>query len=111
MTGGPLSCAMWQFAWNDPYENVPPLEGIEWVKFDVQPNTLGLPFAIDIAPTVPAAGPITLQFYDAAGAAGEYYNSPNPDAFDFEGTVPATAAFAVLYPCAAGPGSFTYTAG
>ena len=107
--GGPVSCE--QFADGDDLNKVlTPFEGIEFVTFDIRADTANALFYTTVTPTVPAAGPFEIDFYDAGGANLGYFQSSDAQSFDIPGTVPAGAVTAVFFACTAGGGSFTYTA-
>lgn len=89
------------------------LNGIAFVKFDVDPTTIGKTFTM-AATQAGTAGYAEIDFYNSGGTIIEYFPNPtpiSPGTVTATGTVPSGSAFAVMFPCHPAPGSFTYSAG
>lgn len=84
-----------------------PLEGISWIKFDVDPGTIGKDYTATFTNS-PAYVVDEIDFYDADGGYVAYMDDTGSV---IHGTVPDGVGFAVLYACDPAPGSVTYTAG
>lgn len=89
-----------------------PLNGVAFVKFDVDPATIGKTFTM-AATMAGTGGYAEIDFYDAAGInLGYFPETPiAPGTVTATGEVPSSSAFAIMFACHPAPGTFDYTAG
>lgn len=113
-TVGTLGCS--QITAGEPYSEwraeFDELNGVAFVKFDVDPATIGKPFSM-AATMAGAGGYAEIDFYNSGNTIIEYF-PPTPIApgtVTATGNVPDGSVFAVMFPCHPAPGTFNYSAG
>ncbi len=86
--------------WNT-YPQGNPGEGVEWLRFDISPASIGWDFVWEGHQTLNVVFGVGFTIYDADGEAllNDYGGS---------GVVPEGAAFAVFWPCGPGPYAVVY---
>lgn len=105
---GPIACEQYTNS-DDLQHQADQTKGIDWVPFDIRPDTVGKEFTFHATPTAPAAL-IELDFYAADGTQLAYFDS-DATAWDLTGKVPKDSTTAAVFICSAAGGSFTYQGG